>query len=128
MQFLFDYKALVALHAKTKIPSKKNGMRPSHLNPAKDDELPSTVKQMANYLLCMLCTKYVNKKATIADLNIAMANSRLKEQALKYVKRTYPFDHNLCEGENAIEWWQKLNACHTNDAQLMVVHVCLLCC
>ena len=90
--------------------------------------MPSTVKQMANYLLRMLCTEYVNKKATIADLNIATANSRLKEQALKYVKGAYPFDRDLCEGKTAIEWWQKLDACRTNDAQPMAVGVCLLCC
>ena len=114
--------------AKIKIPAKKNGTGPSCSNPAKDGELPSTVKWMANYLLCMLHTEYVNEKATIADLNIATANSRLKEQALKYVKGAYPFDRNLCEGETAIEWWQKLNACCMNDAQLMAVGVCLLCC
>ena len=90
--------------AKIKIPAKKNGTGLSCSNPAKDSELPSTVKQMANYLLRMLHTEYVNKKATIADLDIATANSRLKKQALKYIKGAYPFDHDLCEGETAIEW------------------------
>ena len=41
---------------------------------------------MVNYLLHMLCTEYVDKKVTIVGLDIAAANSRLKEQALKYIK------------------------------------------
>lgn len=110
---------------KIKIPANKSGTAPRRSNPAKD-EVPSTVKRMANYLLRMLRTEYIDKKAIIAGLDIATANSRLKEQALKYVKGAYPFDRDLGEGETAIQWWRKLDECRTKDAQPMAVRACLL--
>lgn len=52
----------------------------------------------------MLHGEYEDKKVTIVDLDVAMVNMRLKEQALKYIKGTYPFDRDLSEGEMAIQW------------------------
>ena len=70
----------------------------------------------------MLHGEYEDKKVTIVGLDVATANMRLKEQALKYIKETYTFNCDLGGGEMATQWWKQLDGCCTNDAQPMAVH------
>jgi hypothetical protein len=76
---------------------------------------------MGRFLLHMLRIEYEKRQAPIANLSIADANFRLKEQIRKFLKAAYPFDRDLHPGESAYQWWVNLDQDRSNNAQPLAV-------
>jgi hypothetical protein len=88
---------------------------------SQDPELPDSVRCLGKFLLSMLCIEYEKRKVPIANLSILEANTRLKDLIKKYIKKVYPFDHELRVNETASEWWSNLDKDRSNDAQPLAV-------
>jgi hypothetical protein len=102
-----------------RIPA-KNGATKARAPPT-EPELPDSVRRMGRFLLNMLRIEYERRQVPIANLSIADANMRLKDQIRKFLKAVYPFDRDLRPGESAYEWWVSLDQDRSNDAQPLAV-------
>jgi hypothetical protein len=105
-----------------RIPA-KNGATKARA-PLPEPELPNSVRRMGKCLLHMLRIEYEKRHMPIANLSIADANMRLKDQIRKFLKAVYPFDRDLRPGESAYQWWVNLDQDHSNDAQPLAVCAC----
>ena len=88
-----------------------------------EPELPDSVRRMGRFLLNMLRIEYEKRQVPIANLSIAGANMRLKDQIRKYLKSVYPFDRDLRSDESTYEWWVSLDQDRSNDAQPLAVRI-----
>lgn len=69
----------------------------------------------------MLRIEYEKRQMPIANLSIADANMRLKDQIRKFLKGVYPFDQDLRLGESAYQWWVNLDQDRSNNTQPLAV-------